>query len=622
MGVRRGAKVWTAQTGWVRTKYAEDRSYEDFKNDSWALLMSFFRWYPDILLDVFRSDEAKYELPLIHRVILRAFARNQFVDITGSRGLGKTTTNMQYSVIQNLLWPGQKTVYTGPSYKQQAALAKAAFDDMTNDYPVLAKQYTIDNEGKDSWSISTRYGSDIGINTSRGRNFHDVTAEEVAQEEKPPFDADAYKTITLYAVRLVHMVNGKRDPTSISYRQRTITSAGRRQSFAYENRKNHFQAMMRGQSAFVADIPWQVVVLNGVRPIEWAMQRKEETTPDRWLREMESIYTGTDQNPIVRDDVLYECRKISVMEEHHCCKDPDNKLKPEDVIYVIGYDVSSENNKGNARCAVVVIKLTKQNDFLKRDKYLKQVVYVDDWPPPEAGMMQAKKLKQLWYQFCYEGSQTYIAIDARSYGKAVVENLMMDLGDGLAPLCTIFHDDYRELEVAGAIPVLYTIKATGGHAQWGARDGDSNMIQYAEMQFENRNVQLLVSNRNRGVDAYKKYHRIKDDRMDFDIDRPYRKTEELVGQIQNLKKVPSGTGVQERRITLRIQRDSWSALKYALRLTERLEMMYLVIPERKSEWTEFFEKMDKSEKPSVAERLNNHSALGRLAIKRRGGRLF
>ena len=150
MGVRRGAKVWTAQTGWVRTKYAEDRSYDDFQNDSWALLMSFFRWYPDILLDVFRSDEAKYELPLIHRVILRAFARKQFVDITGSRGLGKTTTNMQYSVIQNLLWPGQKTVYTGPSYKQQAALAKAAFDDMTNDYPVLTKQYTIDNEGKDS----------------------------------------------------------------------------------------------------------------------------------------------------------------------------------------------------------------------------------------------------------------------------------------------------------------------------------------------------------------------------------------------------------------------------------------------------------------------------------------
>lgn len=123
---------------------------------------------------------------------------------------------------------------------------------------------------------------------------------------------------------------------------------------------------------------------------------------------------------IVRDDVLFECRKIPVMEEHHCCKDPDCKLRPEDVIYVIGYDVSAENNARNAKCAAVVVKLTRQDEPMKRDKYLKQVVYVDDWPPPGASMMQAAKLKQLWYQFTYEGAGTYIAIDARNYGKAVL----------------------------------------------------------------------------------------------------------------------------------------------------------------------------------------------------------
>lgn len=237
-------------------------------------------------------------------------------------------------------------------------------------------------------------------------------------------------------------------------------------------------------------------------------------------------------------------------------------------------------------------------------------------------MMQAKKLKQLWHQFCYDGSETYIVIDARSYGKAVVENLMMDLGDGISPLCTIWHDDYTELEVPGAIPVLYTIKSVGGHSQLGSKDSESDMIQYAEMQFEHRNVQLLIANRNAGVEAYKKYHRIKDDRMDFDIDRPYRKTEELCGQIQNLKKVPSGVGIQERRITSNIQRDSWSALKYALRLADRLELLNLVLPNRKSEWTEFFE----SEKQTAVVGSDNMKEAfygkGRLRLKRRGGRLF
>lgn len=621
MPARRGGKVWSADIGWIKKQETEERNYSEYCNESWALLISFFRWYPDVMQDVFRSENAKYELPLIHRVILRAFARNQFADITGSRGLGKTTCNMQYSQDQNILWPGQKTVYTGPSYKQQAALAKAAFSDFQNDYPAICRHYKVDSEGKDSWSISTQFGSEIGINTSRGRNFHDVTAEEVAQEESPPFDAENYKTITLYAVRLVHMVNGKRDPTSISYRQRTITSAGRRQSYAYENRKNHFRAMMKGQSAFVADIPWQAVVLNGIRPIEWALQRKEDSTPDKWMREMESVYTGADQNPIVRDDVLYECRKIPIMEEHHCCIDKGCKLKPEDVIYIIGYDVSAENNKGNARCAAVVVKLTKQAEPMKRDKYLKEVVYVDDWPPPEAGMMQAKRLKHLWHQFCYEGSQTYISIDARNYGKAVVENLMMDLGDGIAPLCTIFHDEYTEMELAGALPVLYTIKATGGNAGINGKDSDSDMIQYAEMQFEHRNVHLLVSNRNLGVETYKRFHRIKDDRLDYEIDRPYRKTEELVGQIQNLKKVPSGTGIQEKRISRKIQRDSWSALKYAFRLAERLELQNLVIPERKNEWEEFFENME-TEIPKTTSIPGGIVHTGRLVTERRGGRLF
>lgn len=611
MPTRRGGKVWSASIGWIKKQETEERNYNEYCNDSWALLLSFFRWYPDIMQDVFRSDSAKYELPLIHRVILRAFARYQFTDVTGSRGLGKTTTVMQYGCDQGLLWPGQKTVYTGPSYKQQAALAKAAFADFTNDYPQIAKQWQIDSEGKDSWSISTRYGSELGINTSRGRNFHDVTAEEVAQEENPPFDGETFKTITLYAVRLVHMVNGKRDPTSVPYRQRTITSAGRRQSFAFENRRNHFRAMMKGQSALVVDIPWEVVVLNGIRPIEWALQRKEDSTPDKWLREMCSVYTGSDKSPIVRDEVLLECRKVPVMEEHHCCKDPDCKLKPEDVIYVIGYDVSFENNKGNARCAAVVVKLTKQREFLKRDKYLKQVVYVDDWPPPEASMMQARKLKTLWYQFCYEGSETYIAIDARSYGKAVLEGLMMDLGDGLAPLCTMDHDTYTELEIAGAIPVIYPVKASG----MTGKDPDSDMIRYAEMQFENRNVQLLLANRNRGVEAYKRYHKIKDDSLDYEIDKPYRKCADLVGQIQNLKKVPYGAGVMEKRLNWRIQRDSWSALKYALRVAQKLELANLAAPERENEWEKAFESAGVSQSEPAHRK-------GRLAFGRRGGRLF
>ena len=125
---------------------------------------------------------------------------------------------------------------------------------------------------------------------------------------------------------------------------------------------------------------------------------------------------------------------------------------------------------------------------------------------------------------------------------------------------------YRS-RTAGRAPVIYPIKAGGA----GAADPDSEMLRYAELEFEARNVRLLTSNLNQGLNSYKQFHLIKDDYSDPAIAVPYLKTRALVGQIQNLKKVPSGATMSEKRISKHIQRDSWSALKYGLRLAQRLE---------------------------------------------------
>lgn len=613
-GARRTPSVFIPGVGWQKKKITEDRDYDSYDNkESWAFLISFFRWYPDVLCDILRSPDARYQNEeLIQRVMMRTFARYQYVDITGCRSLTKTNTKMKQKLIWNILWPGTKSSYYGPSYKQQAELAKTAFHDIDSDYPCLTKHYYIESESKDSWGISTKHGSSITINAIRGKNIHDVTAEEYAQEEAPSFDFDEYTTVVLYSVRLIHMVNGKKDPTFIPYQQHSITSAGRKQNHSFETRQKHLRAMIRGQSAFVMDVPWQVIVLSQMRPLQWAIQRREESTAERWMREMESRYTGSDENPIVRDEILTESRQMTKMEEHHCCKDRDNKLKPEDVIYIVGYDVSYEDNKRNAKCACVVVKCTKQTSFIKRDRYLKQVVWVDDWAPLPP-IEQARRLKQVWYRFCFEGSETYIAIDGWQYGKAVVQALMMDLGDGLDPLCIYDHDSEVAFELEHAIPVIYPIKAGGV----GVTDPDSEMIRNAETQFEHRNVQLLTSNINAGVESYKTYHRIKDDRVDRNIERPYRKTTELVGQIQNLKKVPSGSSFGEKRISKAIQRDSWSSLKYALRFAQKLERLYLQKSAKKSDWDELIKGYADGNGSMVGPQTG-----GRMIVQRKGGKLF
>ena len=230
-------------------------------------------------------------------------------------------------------------------------------------------------------------------------------------------------------------------------------------------------------------------------------------------------------------------------------------------------------------------------------------------------MMQAKRLKNLWAKFTHEGSETYLAIDAWQYGTSVIQDIMGDLEDGMAPLCVYKHKDFNQYEREGAVPVIYPIKAGGA----GCTDPDAEMLRYAMVQFENGNVELLTARFEAALAAYKTYHRIRDDKLDGFIYAPYQETGKLIGQIQNLKAVPSGSGLAEKRISSRTQRDYWSAVKYALRVAQVLESEYLIKPKQKSDWDAMLSRFENTDFEPLPGGANGNN---RLVIGRKGGRLF
>lgn len=615
MGAHRRDYIWTgADTGWQKKRSQRDAEYENL-GEGWPYLIALFRFFPDFFLDLFHDDKADYDLTFIQRIFLRINANYQYADITACRGATKSYCRQAGGYVDGLMWPGETTAVVGPSLKQTAKIASDIHKQVENNYPALTALWTVESDGVDRFVVSTSYGSKISIDNKRGATVHRATAEETAQEEKPPFDAEQYKEVVIPAVRGEYKVNGRRTPAYKYFKQQSITSAGRRQQYAYELRHNHRYMMRRGESAFILDVPFDVILLEQMRPVAWAENIRNELTPAQWMREMESIYSGSDKNPIIRDEVLNESRCLLMMEEHHCCKDRDNKLKAEDVIYLVCYDVSFRDAKGNAKCACVVLKCTKQDDYYHRDKYLKQAVWVEDWTPAETPtpMAQAQRLRRIWARFCYDGSQTYIVLDANSYGDGVLTSLMEQPMGGGVPLCTYRHTYYTELELEGAIPVIYAIKAGGV----GTTDPDSDMVLNAELQFEHSNVQLLTGNMNDGVEAYKKYHRIKDDSMNYKIAAPYKKTNELVGQIQNLREEPSGQGIKERRISQHIQRDSWSALKYGLRFAQILERTNLQKKPIKNDWYDLL----KSYGNGVMPELPATKGHGRMVVGRKIGKI-
>ena len=550
--------------------------------------------------------------------MMRAYARNQEVAITGTRGMTKTYTKLLTEMVNGVVWPGTQVLYVGPALKQLAGIGSKTFHALEHDYSALAKHWRVSAESKDDFKIETDEGSAFYIGAKRGDNIHAATAEEFAQEENPPFDFDEYTTVVLPAVRLRHNVNGEPDENFVAYKSHSITSAGRKQNHAFQVRCSVLKAMRNGEKSFAVDIPWQCVILQQMRPYSWAQKLKEKLTVERWMREMESRYTGADEFPVLSDEVLTDSQRVLVMETEHCCKAARPLLNPEDVIYILGYDVSYEDSAKNAKCACVVLKLTRQAEYLKRDRFLKQLAYIDDWPPPDQSKAQARRLKGIWHRFCYDGSQTYIAIDSWQYGRGVLEDLMTDLGDGLPPLCIRNHAAYAAAELPGAIPIIYPIKAGGT----GVTDPDFEMLKYAQTEFEHHNVELLTLNANEGVEAYKRLHRIRDDDRDYQFALPYQKCRELSGQIQNLKLVPSGAGMSEKRISKAIQRDSWSALKYALRLSqiiEREELLTEIHGRNKSDWAAA---LDRYRGKRTAAPTGTGGGTGRLVTTRRGGRRF
>lgn len=557
-------KYYNKQAGrWLNKETQQAFDYESVNQESSALLISFFRWYPDYFLDIIESENADYSLELPQRLILRLFARNQKTMITGPRGITKTYCIVLSDMIDGVLSPGEIVRYCAPSLKQGAELAATAFHQIEKNYPALASCWVIKSETKDLFKIITQYGSEIAIGAIQGGNCSQLNVEEMGQETDPKFDFGDFESKILPTNRLTRQVNKVPDPVHINNKIKIITNASSRLNPACYKYHNGFLEQMINDDegvAFVVDMSWEISVICNIRTIAYVEDLRRTMTVDDFLRQMCGTYTGSSDNPIVTDETLSRSRKLLAMEDSHCGLP--------DVIYIVAHDVSYEDGAKNAKCADTVIKLTKYTQVHKRDKYRKQVVYVDSYPPPPTDYLQAVKLKAFWRRYCCDIAQaTYLVIDAQAYGKSVIEELMKPTEDGSLPLCCYEHMRYQELEQPHSLPVIYPLKA----GTRGSHDEDAEMIRYAQIEFEQGNVELLTASVYDGLEQYKLNHMIKDNFADSKIIVPYKKTDELCQQIKNLRASTAGTTIKEERKSKSVQRDNWSALKYGLRMAQILE---------------------------------------------------
>lgn len=524
---------------------------KDFQSlkPKWRELCSYFRQYPDRFIDFIQTDNARVKLYFYQRIYLRIIFRYRKVFITATRGTAKSFTQNLAFVLLCVMFPKIKLFCCAPGKEQSAKITQECLDDIFDFFPLLRQEVKIYKAEKDYTRLVFYNGSRYDIvqmkDSSRGGRRHGGAIEEI-QDKK--FDGNILNSVVipLMANSRVAMCGGV-DPNEIHKREVYITTASTQQQFAYLKCKEINDDMLNGGSSFCTGNSYDLPCLYGQLDIDFIEEKRESPTYSilDFMREYESIYTGSSSDSLVSDEKLNKCRTLGIAEWEHC---GDSKVQ-----YILSYDVSRSTGKENALCALVVIKITPRGD----GTFHKQVVNIfsmegqhDTW--------QAKFLKEKVREY----KASILVIDANGIGSGVVDQLVLNLDDGNPPYKVVndIDNQWTKYQTEDAVPMVYALKSQRKETK------NSDMINNIMKVFNKLDVELLVVP-HEGIKALEKKNKkkFKEDSEEIaNAEIPYILTNNLCDEIMNLLYKQRGNDSDIEQISRAIPKDKFSALMYCL----------------------------------------------------------
>ncbi len=539
--------------------------------EKWRELCSYFRYYPDRFLDYISGDEPKIELYFYQRVYLRIMMRYRKVFLTATRGTSKSFLQNLAFVLKCIMYPRTRLFCCAPGKEQSAKITADCLNDIFEFYPLLRNEVKTFVENKDYTKLIFYNGSKYDVvqmrDTTRGGRRFGGAIEEIADEK---FDGDILNSVVipLMANDRTAMCN-KIDPNEIHKCEIYLTTAGTQQQFGYQKLREVYQDMIDGKSAFCLGNSYELPCLHGQLDIDFIEELRESPTYSimDFMREYQSIWTGSSSGSLVSDEKLKKSRVVGVAEWEHC---GDNKVE-----YCLAYDVSRNEGDENALSCLVVIKLTPKDN----GDYVKEVVNIfsmegqhDTW--------QAKFLKQKVKEF----KARILVVDANGLGSGVVDQLILDLNDGNPPYKVVNDDKgiWTKYESDNGIPMVFALKAQNKDTR------NSDMINHFMQAFNKLNVGLLKS-KHEGIKELEKKlkRRIKESEELANAEIPYILTDNLCEEIMNLTYKQAGTETKIERVSRAIPKDKFSALLYGLYWVYLEEKKNKISKKQKFNWLDY-----------------------------------
>lgn len=521
-------------------------------------MVSFFREYPDLLVDYMKGPESTFKFYFYQRVFIRIVMRHRYVYATFPRAYSKSFLSMMVLMLRCVLYPNAHLFVTTGGKEQAASITVAKIEEICKLIPALENEINwergVTKKSKDSVEYVFKNGSKIDIlaarESSRGQRRTGGLMEECVL-----IDQTALNEIVIPTTNVNRLLpDGTRHKEeNVNKSQIYITTAGYKNSFAFEKLiELLIQSIIDPDEVMIIGGTYKTPITEGLLDEDFVEQLKLAGTfnEDSFEREYCSKWTGDAEN------AFYSSEKF---DKHRVLNQPEYEWSgrsSKSAYYVLGVDV------GRIGCTteVCVFKVTPQ----VQGSALKSLVNIYTYEA-EDFEVQSINIKKLYYKY----KARVVSIDANGLGVGLIDFLTkaqidpetndtlpaFGVGGGTSEDATLPYKKIKGAEVEE--DALYLIKANAPI--------NTEAYSYAQTQMSSGKVKFLIDEQS----AKTKLNATKvGQNMSIDQRNEYLKPFVLTGilreQMLNLVEDNEGVNIILKQSSRSIKKDKFSAFIYGL----------------------------------------------------------
>lgn len=521
-------------------------------------LVSFYREYPDCLIDFMKGPDSTFNFYFYQRVFLRIVMRHRYVYATFPRAYSKSFLSMMVLMLRCILYPNSHLFVTTGGKEQAASITIAKIEEICKLIPSLNNEIDwtrgASKKSKDDVKYIFKNGSSIDIlaakQSSRGQRRTGGLMEECVL-----IDGDILNEVIIPTTNVDRLLpDGTRHKEEvINKSQIYITTAGWKNSFAYDKLiELLIQSVIEPDRVMIMGGTYETPVTEGLLDEDFVDQLKLQGTfkEESFDREYRSLWSGDAENAFYSSEKFDKHRVLLQPEYEYSGRSSKNAY------YVLGVDV------GRIGCTteVCVFKVTPQ----PQGTSLKSLVHIYTYEA-EHFEDQAIHIKKLYYKY----KARVISIDANGLGIGLVDFMVKsqvdpESGDSLPPFgveggtSEDAVEPYKKIKGADVEEnALYLIKANAPI--------NTEAYSYAQTQLSSGKIKFLIDEsmaKTKLMSTKVGQNMDSDKRNEFL--KPFTLTSILREQMLNLVEKNSGVNIILEQSSKSIKKDKFSAFIYGL----------------------------------------------------------